>query len=145
MYLYSWIEYNTYGWEDINKNLQIYQKWSVSRVLYRNYRKEINDVDLFTHSSVLKTWLTYLLEDNLSWPTRNLTSPMGSIFKSHFSLICQVTPATVILVDSFLHCLLTYLSEMYDITSKENFLGIRALLLVTWIMLLYFVVLICIF
>lgn len=130
---------------DINKNLQIYQKWSVSKVLYRNYRKEINDFDLFTHSSVLKTWLTYLLEDNLSWPTRNLTSPMGSIFKSHFSLICQVIPATVILVDSFLHCLLTYLSEMYDITSKENFLGIRTLLLVTWIMLLCFVVLICIF
>lgn len=130
---------------DINKNLQIYQTWSVSKVLYRNYRKEINDVDLFTHSSVLKTWLTYLLEDNLSWPTRNLTSPMGSIFKSHFSLICQVVPATVILVDSFLHCLLIYLSEMYDITSKENFLGIRTLLLVTWIMLLCFVVLICIF
>lgn len=127
----------------INKNL--YQKWSVSRVLYRNYGKEINDVDLFTHSSVLKTWLTYLLKDNLSWRTRNLTSPMGSIFKSHFSLICQVIPATVILVDSFLHCLLTYLSEMIWCHLKRNFLGIRTLLLVTWIMLLCFVVLICIF
>ena len=127
----------------INKNL--YQKWSVSRVLYRNYGKEINDVDLFTHSSVLKTWLTYLLKDNLSWRTRNLTSPMGSIFKSHFSLICQVIPATVILVDSFLHCLLTYLSEMIWCHLKRNFLGIRTFLLVTWIMLLCFVVLICIF
>ena len=120
----------------INKNL--YQKWSVSRVLYRNYGKEINDVDLFTHSSVLKTWLTYLLKDNLSWRTRNLTSPMGSIFKSHFSLICQVIPATVILVDSFLHCLLTYLSEMIWCHLKRNFLGIRTLLLVTWIMLFRF-------
>lgn len=90
-------------------------------MLYRNYGKEINDVDLFTHSSVLKTWLTYLLKDNLSWRTRNLTSPMGSIFKSHFSLICQVIPATVILIDSFLHCLLTYLSEMIWYHLKRKF------------------------
>lgn len=131
--------------DEIGHIIKTYQKWSVSRVLYRNYGKEINDVDLFTHSSVLKTWLTYLLKDNLSWRTRNLTSPMGSIFKSHFSLICQVIPATVILVDSFLHCLLTYLSEMIWYHPKRKFLGIRTLLLVTWIMLLRLVVLICIF